>query len=324
MQHVENKKAPWTAADIPDLKGRTAIVTGASAGLGLETARRLAEHGARVVLACRNAEKAAAAAEVIRQTVPGAELPFLELDLTSLKSIHSAAARLHDDFEQIDLLVNNAGTLSRERTVTEDGFETVFATNHLGPFAFTGLTLDLLNAAPRARVVTVTSGLPAQKGTWLELDDLTYERRAYKAYPVYAQSKQANASFAFELQRQLNGTASQLISVLAHPGAAESDFAQNFGPAVALLSRPALRWAFRIIMQTVEMGALPSLRAATDPAVRGGDFYGPTGATKGYPVPNEAGEQTRDPELAARLWAESERLTGVTYRFDQLTDSVAN
>ncbi|MFE3256828.1 oxidoreductase [Nocardia sp. NPDC059229] len=318
MQHVENKKAPWTAADIPNLQGRTAIVTGASAGLGLETALRLAEHGARVVLACRNADKAAAAAETIRRTAPDADLPFVELDLTSLKSVHRAAARLHDDFGQIDLLVNNAGTLSRERTVTEDGFETTFGTNHLGPFAFTGLLLDLLHSAPQARVVTVTSGVPAQKGTWLDLDDLTYERRTYKAYPAYAQSKQANASFAFELQRQLNGTGSRLISVLAHPGAAESDFAQNFGPAVAFLSRPSLRWVFRIVMQTVEMGALPSLRAATDPGVRGGDFYGPTGSTKGYPVPNAAGERTRDPELAAQLWAESERLTGVTYRFDQL------
>ncbi|MFE3001796.1 oxidoreductase [Nocardia sp. NPDC059246] len=315
------KNIPWTTADMPDLHGRTAIVTGASGGLGLETARRLAERGARVVMACRSAEKAAAAAESIRASAPDAELPFLELDLTSLESVRKAAVRLHEDFGQIDLLVNNAGTLSRERTITDDGFETTFGTNHLGPFAFTGLVLDLLQAAPHGRVVTVTSGLPAQKGTWLDLDDLTYERRTYKAYPAYAQSKQANASFAFELQRQLNGTGSRLISVLAHPGAAESDFAQNFGPAVALLSRPTLRWVFRIVMQTVEMGALPSLRAATDPGVRGGDFYGPTGSTKGYPVPNAAGERTRDPELAAQLWAESERLTGVTYRFDLLDDA---
>ncbi|APA95403.1 oxidoreductase [Nocardia seriolae] len=308
---------PWTAADIPDLNGRTAIVTGASGGLGLETARQLAVHGARVVLACRNAEKAAAAAESIRESAPGAELPFVELDVAALASVRKAAQRIHDEFERVDLLVNNAGTLSRERTVTVDGFETTFGTNHLGPFAFTGLVLDLLRAAPHGRVVTVTSGVPAQKGTWLDIDDLAFEKRKYKGYPAYAQSKQANAVFALELQRQLNGTGSELISVLAHPGAAESDFAQNFGPAVAFLARPQLKWVFRVIMQTVEMGALPTLRAATDPGVRGGDFYGPTGTTKGYPVPNETSAETRDPELAARLWTESERLTGVTYRFGE-------
>ncbi|GAB2528522.1 oxidoreductase [Nocardia heshunensis] len=308
---------PWTAADIPNLNGHTAIVTGASGGLGLETARRLAEHGARVVMACRNVERAAAAAESIRETVPGAELPFVELDVGSLESVRKAAGRIRDDFERIDLLINNAGTLSRERGVTVDGFETTFGTNHLGPFAFTGLVLDLLQAAPHGRVVTVVSGVPAQKGTWLELDDLTFERRKYKGYPAYAQSKQANAMFALELQRRLNGTGSELISVLVHPGAAESDFAQNFGPVVTFLSRPPLNRVFRIIMQTVEMGALPTLRAATDPGVRGGDFYGPTGTTKGYPVPNDTSEQTRDPEVAAALWDESERLTGVTYRFGE-------
>ncbi|MTE11244.1 oxidoreductase [Nocardia aurantiaca] len=307
---------PWTADNIPDLHGRTAIVTGASAGLGLETARRLAEHGAQVVLACRNAEKAAAAAEVIRGSAPDAELPFVELDLASQESVRKAAVRLHDDFDRIDLLVNNAGTLNRERSVTADGFETTFATNHLGPFAFTGLVLDLLQAAPQGRVVTVSSGSPSQRGTSFELDDLFYERRKYKALAVYAQSKLANALFAFELQRRLNGTGSRLISVGVHPGAAESDFAQNLGPAVAFLSRPQIRWVFRVFMQTVEMGALPALRAATDPGVRGGEFFGPSGVSKGYPVENQAGEQARDPELAAKLWAESERLTEVTYRFE--------
>ncbi|MEC3955350.1 oxidoreductase [Nocardia sp. CDC153] len=311
-----SKTTPWTAADIPDLNGRTAIVTGANAGLGLETARRLAEHGARVVFACRNAEKAAAAAESIRETLPGAELPFVELDLASLESVRKAAVRVHDEFERIDLLVNNAGMLSRTRTFTVDGFETTFATNHLGPFAFTGLILDLLRAAPAGRVVTVTGALPAKKGLWLDLDDLGFERRKYKPFRAYPQSKQANAIFGLELQRRLNGTDTELISVIAHPGAAESDFAQNLGPAVRFLSKPSLRWIFRFAMQTVEMGALPTLRAATDPTVRGGDFFGPTGNTKGYPVHNETSVETRDPERAARLWAESERLTGVTYRFE--------
>lgn len=319
---MAGKAAPWTSADIPDLSAKTAVVTGASGGLGLETAKQLAAHGARVVLACRNAAKADAAAAEIRAAVSGAELPFLAVDLASLESVRAAAARLHDEVGQVDLLVNNAGVLNRERSVTVDGFESTFGTNHLGPFAFTGLVLDLLRAAPQGRVVTVTSGDSAQRGASLELDDLDFTRRKYKGYPVYGQSKVANALFAFELQRQLNGTESSVSSVLAHPGAAESGFAANFGPAVAFFAKPSTRWMFRFIMQTVEMGALPTLRAGTDPGVRGGEFFGPTGFTKGYPVINESSAQARDPELAARLWSESERLTGVTYRFEDVVDGV--
>ncbi|MFE3187780.1 oxidoreductase [Nocardia sp. NPDC059240] len=314
------KTVPWTADDIPDLHGRTAIVTGANAGLGFETARQLAAHGARVVLGCRNSTKAEAAVSAIRASVAGAELSFVELDLASQESVRKAATRLHDEFEQVDLLVNNAGALNRRRAVTEDGIETTFATNHLGPFTFTGQILDLLLAAPAARVVTVTSGSAKQHRNTLDLDDLFFERHKYRGLAAYEQSKLANALFAFELQRRLNGTATGLVSVAAHPGAAESDFAQNLGPAVAFLSRPPIRRVFRIFMQTVEMGALPSLRAATDPGVRGGELFGPSGVSKGHPVINKVGTQASDPALAAALWAESERLTGVTFRFDEVAD----
>ncbi|MEU1207108.1 oxidoreductase [Nocardia sp. NPDC005825] len=307
------KNTRWTAADIPDLHGRTAIVTGASAGLGLETALRLAEHGARVVLACRNAEKAGAAADLIRAQAPDAELSFVEIDLASLESVGKAAVRLHDEVDRIDLLVNNAGMLSRTRSLTEDGFETTFATNHLGAFAFTGQVLDLLRAAPAGRVVAVTTGLASKKEAVIELDDLFFERRRYKGLQAYAQSKLANVLCAFELQRRLNGTEARVMSIAAHPGAAESDFAQNLGPVARVLSRPSLRWAFRFAMQTVEMGALPILRAATDSEAGPGDLFGPTGFTKGYPVLNEPSAQALDPELAARVWEASERLTGVTY-----------
>ncbi|MFE3796311.1 SDR family NAD(P)-dependent oxidoreductase [Nocardia tengchongensis] len=307
------KKTPWTAADIPDLNGRTAIVTGASGGLGLETALQLAEHGARVVMACRSAEKAGAAADLIRAKVPTAELLFVELDLASLESVGKAAVRVHDEVERVDLLVNNAGMLSRVRSLTEDGFETTFATNHLGPFAFTGQVLDLLRAAPAGRVVAVTTGFASKKEAPIDLDDLFFERRTYKGFQAYAQSKLANVLTAFELQRRLNGTDTEVKSVAAHPGAAESDFAQNLGPVLTFLSRPSLRWVFRFAMQTVEMGALPTLRAATDPAVRPGDLFGPSGFTKGYPILNEPSAQALDPELAARVWEASERLTGVAY-----------
>ncbi|MRH90278.1 SDR family NAD(P)-dependent oxidoreductase [Nocardia sp. SYP-A9097] len=310
-----NKKTPWTAADIPDLRGRTAIVTGASAGLGLETALRLAERGAKVVLACRNVEKAAAAADVIRASVPEAELPIVRVDLSSLASVREAADQVRAEYERIDLLINNAGTLNRERSETVDGFETTFATNHLGPFAFTGLLLDRLLAAGSARVVTVSSASSGHGSTVLDLDDLGYEKRAYKGMRVYGQSKLANLLFTFELQRQLNGTAAELVALAAHPGAAHSDFVENLSPAIRMLKHPTINWATSWMLQSTEMGALPTLRAAADPSARGGEFYGPTGKIHGYPVLVEASAEANDPDLAGKLWVESERLTGVTYDF---------
>ncbi|WP_330183659.1 oxidoreductase [Nocardia sp. NBC_01503] len=311
-----NKKAPWTTADIPDLQGRTAIVTGASAGLGSETALRLAERGATVVLACRNVEKAAAAAEVIRAVVPGAELPIVRLDLSSQESVRAAAAEIRESHARIDLLINNAGTLNRERSETVDGFETTFATNHLGPFAFTGLLLDRLLAAERARVVTVSSASSGHGSTVLDLDDLGFEKRAYKGMRVYGQSKLANLMFTFELQRQLNGTGAELIALAAHPGAAHSDFVDNMSPFVRMLKHPAIDWMTSWMLQSTQMGALPTLRAAVDPGARGGEFYGPAHGLRGYPELTEGTEQSRDPELAGKLWIESEQLTGVTYNFD--------
>ncbi|UFS95097.1 oxidoreductase [Nocardia huaxiensis] len=306
---------PWTAADIPDLSGRTAVVTGASAGLGLQTARMLAERGAQVVFACRDTEKATGAVGLIRQTALDAELPVLELDLTSLESVRTAADRLHDLVGGVDLLINNAGTLNLERTLTGDGFENTFATNHLGPFAFTGLVLDLLLAAPGARIVTVSSGMAESKRSPLDLDDLAFEQRPYKATVAYAQSKLANLMFSLELQRRLNGTDIELSAVAAHPGISITEFPRNLPLAVRILAHPALRWLFTPIQQTAAMGALSTLRAAVDPTVRGGEFFGPTGKFKGYPVPLEPVAQAMDPETSAALWAASEKLTGVTFDF---------
>ncbi|GAB4582839.1 oxidoreductase [Nocardia sp. IFM 10818] len=311
-----DKKTPWTAADIPNLQGRTAIVTGASAGLGLETARMLAEHGAHVVLACRNIEKAAGVAELIRKTAPAAELAIVPLDLASQESVRTAAAKVRAEFDRIDLLINNAGMISQQRSVTEDGFETAFAVNHLGPFAFTGLVLDLLRATPGARVVTVSSGGSKDFKPTLDLDDLCYERRKYRPLQAYAASKLANLLFTFELQRRLNGTDAELESLAAHPGVARSDFADNMGPVIRFLHRPSIRWTTDWLLQPAEMGALPTLRAAVDPKARGGEFYGPSGKFRGYPELDRAGQAAHDPELAAALWAESERLTGVSYTFD--------
>lgn len=215
------------------------MVTGASAGLGAQTARQLAAHGATVVLACRSIEKGEAVAAGIRAQVPGAQLPVLRMDLASLASVREAAARLHDGFGRIDVLINNAGTLTRVRSVSVDGFETTFATNHLGHFALTGLVLDLL--APAGRVVSVSSRASGYRSTTVELADLGFEHREYKPMHVYGQSKLANLLFIFELQRQLAGAGTTLVAAAAYPGVATSDFNRNLGPTARLLSHPALR-----------------------------------------------------------------------------------
>lgn len=311
----------WTAADIPDLRGRVAVVTGASAGLGVPTARMLAEHGATVVLACRNVEKAGAVADLIRQTAPEAELPIVRLDLASQASVRGAAEEIRERFAAVDLLINNAGTANTERIHTEDGFETTFATNHLGPFALTGLLLDRLLAAPAGRVVTVSSGTAGRAK--MDIDDLFYERRRYGTMAAYGQSKLANQLFTFEFQRRLNGTAAALVAVAVQPGVAVSDFEANLGPVIRFLVNTPVKRLVDAFKQTPDMGALPSLRAAVDPTVRGGEFFGPTGRIKGYPVLNEPTATAKDPELAARLWVKSEELTGISYRLGETAGEIS-
>ncbi len=306
----------WTAAELPDLAGRTAVVTGASAGIGVPTARLLAEHGARVVLACRNMEKARAVADSIRVSAPDAELSCVRIDLASLASVRAAAAELRERFAAIDLLINNAGAAYARPGRTEDGFENTIATNHLGPFAFTGLLLDRLLAAPAGRIVTVSSNAAGWRNSELDMNDLHYERRRYRALTAYAQSKLANSLFVLELQRRLNGIDAALVAVAARPGVAVSDFDQGLGPVFRRLARSPLRFVIDPFKQSAEMGALPTLRAAVDPKVRGGEFVGPTGRRKGFPVFEVPPVAARDPGLAARLWAESERLTGVRFDFE--------
>ncbi|MFI6870493.1 oxidoreductase [Nocardia sp. NPDC050406] len=310
-------QTPWTAADIPDLRGRVAVVTGASAGIGVATAFLLADSGAHVVLACRNLDKAAGVAESIRVGAPEAELSLVRLDLASQESVRKAAAELRAEFERIDLLINNAGTVTMEPTRTEDGFETTFATNHLGHFALTGLLLDRLLAAPAGRVVSVTSRAFGKAMTAEDIDDLVHGAQRYRGLRAYAQSKLANQLFILELQRRLNGTAADLIATAANPGVAQSDFQNNLGPVIRFLSRPTFKWMSDAFKQTPEMGALPTIRAAVDPTARGGEFFGPSGRIKGYPVLDEPAAGATDPELAARLWEKSEELTGVVYRFGE-------
>ncbi|HYQ67331.1 oxidoreductase [Actinophytocola sp.] len=300
----------WSSADIPDQRGRTAVVTGANSGIGFETARMLAEHGARVVLACRSLEKAAVARDAIRATAPEAELSLVRLDLASAESVREAAATVGAELDRIDLLINNAGAAFGRLTLI-DGIDRTFVTNVLGPFAFTGLLLPRVLAASAGRVVTVSSG--SHEAGRLDLDDLAYTRGRYGRWRAYARSKLANLLFAFELQRRLAAAGERAIAVAAHPGAAATDFGRNSGGFTRIASAPPLRWLAAPLVATAAAGALPVLRAAVDPDVRGGEFYGPDGfhGIKGAPHKVRPAAVAEDTAASATLWETCEQLTGV-------------
>jgi NAD(P)-dependent dehydrogenase (short-subunit alcohol dehydrogenase family) len=306
----------WTAADIPDQTGRTAVITGANTGLGYETAAALAGRGARVVLGVRNLEKGRQAVARIAAATPGAEVELQELDLTSLESVRAAAAQLRSGHDRIDLLINNAGVMHTPKSTTKDGFELQFGTNHLGHFAFTGLVLDRLLPVAGSRVVTVSS-IGHRIRAAIHFDDLQWDRR-YSRVGAYGQSKLANLLFTYELQRRLapHGTT---IAVAAHPGGSNTELMRNLPrpitAASALLVEP--------LMQGADLGALPTLRAATDPGVLGGQYFGPDGfqEIRGYPKVVASSGQSHDVELQRRLWAVSEELTGVVYPVSSLGSS---
>jgi NAD(P)-dependent dehydrogenase (short-subunit alcohol dehydrogenase family) len=300
----------WTAADMPDQSGRVAIVTGANSGLGMVTARELARAGARVVLACRSVDKGEGAAAQIVSAVPDAKVVAAVLDLADLASVRAFAAGAPD---RIDLLINNAGLMAAPRRLTRDGFESQFATNHLGHFALTGLVLGRLLAAPAPRVVTVSSALH-RTGT-ISFDDLQGERK-YKRWGAYGQSKLANLMFCFELQRRAVAAGAALLSMAAHPGYAATNL------QAAGTDRFYERWYMaignKLFAQSAEMGALPTLYAATVPHLPGGTYVGPggRGEQRGYPKVVGAAAKAYDEQDWRRLWEVSEKLTGVHYEFD--------
>jgi NAD(P)-dependent dehydrogenase (short-subunit alcohol dehydrogenase family) len=300
----------WTAEQVPDLSGRTAVITGANSGIGYRTALVLAQHGASVVLACRSGTRAADAADRIRAAVPGADVGVEQVDLSSLASVRAAAGRLRADHQHIDLLVNNAGALRTRYVVTEDGFESTFAGNHLGPFALTGLLLDRLLATPGSRVVTVSS-IGHRRGV-IDFEDLNMTR-GYRSSTAYFQSKLANLLFTYELQRRLAGTST--IAVAAHPGNAHSGLSREMNPVARFLTSSRARFVMWWLVQGTDMGALGTLRAATDPDVRGGEYYGPPGRFQftGHPERVSSSARSYDVAVQQRLWRESERMTGVVY-----------
>jgi NAD(P)-dependent dehydrogenase (short-subunit alcohol dehydrogenase family) len=299
----------WTTADIPDQKGRVAVVTGANSGLGLAAAGALAKAGATVVLACRNTEKGEEAMESIRAGSPNAAVELESLDLASLDSIRAFAERFGKAHGGLDLLINNAGVMAPPRRQTADGFELQFGTNHLGHFALTGLLLGALDGREDARVVTVSS--TAHKFGRIRFENLQGERRYFR-WSAYGQSKLANVLFALELERRLRASGSKVKSLAAHPGYSATNL-QSAAPP--LVDRAVMVVTNRLLAQSAEMGALPELYAATRPSLDGGLFIGPDGfeEQRGHPKVVRPVKAGRDEAAAARLWSVSEELTGVSY-----------
>ncbi|MGW8730907.1 oxidoreductase [Streptomyces sp. NPDC055808] len=300
----------WSAQDIPDQSGRTAVVTGANSGIGLVTARELARRGARVVLACRSEARGKEAEERVRSEVPGARAEFRRLDLADLASVREFAAQL--PYERLDLLINNAGVMALPYGRTADGFETQFGVNHLGHFALTGLLLPRLRAAGAARVVSVSSGMHVLGN--VDLRDLNSERH-YRRWVAYGRSKSANLLFVHELARRLGAVGSDVVAAAAHPGYAATNLQTQ---AVRMEGRRRterlVELGNRIMAQPAESGALPTLFAATAPGVRPDSFTGPSVMMwRGSPARSWRAGWTVNDVAGERLWAASERLTGVTY-----------
>lgn len=298
----------WTAADIPDQTGRTVVITGANSGLGCASASMLAGAGAHVVMACRNPDKAARAADALRSTHPGARIDVSELDLASLDSVRAFAARIAGSGLTIDVLMNNAGIMAVDQGTTVDGFEMQFGVNHLGHFALTGLLLPLLVSNPAgARIVNVSS--MGHRAGRMNLDDPNAEQRRYRRWPAYFQSKLANLLFTAELHGRLSSARSSVVALAAHPGTATTEL----GKVGSSASNWVLRRAFGAALRGPEPGALSQVRAATDPSARGGDYFGPRWMVAGRPQRETPSRRARNADDARRLWELSEQLTGVQY-----------
>jgi len=302
----------WTTADIPDLHGRTAVVTGANGVLGLETSRELARKGAHVVMAVRNRDKATAARDTIAREIPDASLELVALDLGSLASVRAAATTILDAHPVIDILVNNAGVMGIPYRTTADGFEMQFGVNHLGHFALTALLLPALLRGDRGRIVSVTSS-GRVLSTAVDPDDPTMAAR-YDPWRSYGRAKLANLQFTVELDRRLSAAGAPLRALAADPGFSHTDLQANSAREHRGTSQRFFATTVGWIGTTPAKGALPELRAATDPTVRGGELYGPRFVFGGSPTRNPYISRSMTLRDLATLWSVSEQMTGI--RFD--------
>ncbi|MFC1785010.1 oxidoreductase [Candidatus Neomarinimicrobiota bacterium] len=298
------KKGKWTAENIPSQKGKVAIVTGSSSGIGLEASRVLANKGAEVIVAIRNKDKGDKAIQKIKNQYPEANVSLMLLDLADLKSIEQFANHFKQKYAKLDLLINNAGVMMPPYGKTIDGFELQFGTNHLGHFALTGQLMELIKNTPNSRIVNISSG--AHNYGNIDFNDLNWENRPYKAMRSYCDSKIANLYFTHELQNKLNKDGFNTIVSAAHPGWTATKLQRHSG-LFSFLSN--------FLAMPIEQGTLSTLRAATDGQIKSGDYYGPDGMRemRGYPVKVQSNDLSHDKEIAKKLWAVSEELTGVSY-----------
>ncbi len=303
----------WTTADMPDLSGKTAIVTGANSGLGFETSKALAGAGARVIMACRNQQKAQVALDAIRAENPSSDVQVMSLDLADQTSIHAFVKAINAQCEALHLLINNAGVMALPERRTSEGFEMQFGTNHLGHFTLTGLLFELLKTTSDARVVTLSS--LAHRFGKLRFNDLNWQH-GYSKWPAYGQSKLANLMFALELDRRIRAQNLDLRSLAAHPGFASTNL-QYAGPAMtgSKLKAQGMKIGNVLFSQSQADGALPTLYAATAENAQSGKYYGPDGFQEMWGEPAKAyiNAPARNTENAKRLWHVSEELTGVKF-----------
>lgn len=291
----------WDSSNIEDQKGRVAIVTGSSSGIGYETARVLANKNAEVIIAVRNRQKGDSAVEKIKMQNKDAIVQVMLLDLASLESVKNFAEEFKQNHTRLDLLINNAGVMIPPYSKTRDGFELQFGTNHLGHFVLTGQLIDLLKNTPDSRIVNVSSN--AHKTGKINFEDLNWENRKYKKWPSYGDSKIANIYFTLELDRRIDKNP---VVTAAHPGWTATDLQRHSGFIEFLNS---------FFAQDITMGALPTLYAAVGPNVNSGDYFGPSGflEMKGYPRKVETNKLSKDEKIAAKLWDISEELTGTKF-----------
>lgn len=303
----------WTNNDMPNLKGKVAIVTGGNSGLGFETAKALATNGTEVIIACRSIEKGVQVKEQILRTNPAGTAKVLHIDLMDLSSVNSFADSFKAHYTRLDILINNAGIMISPFALTKDGFESQMGTNHLGHFALTGHLLQLLKATPSSRVVTVSS--LAHKQWNISFDNKLCEREeSYNRFRAYARSKLANLLFAYQLQRNFDAHGMSCLSLAAHPGASHTNLGRYMEKNVFVrLFRPLIER----MLPSAESGALPQLRASVDPTVKGGQFFGPSGFMQlaGSPVVLKSSKNSYNIDDAVRLWEFSEELTGVKYKW---------
>ena len=299
---MENKK--WGVQNIPEQKDKTIIITGATSGLGKEATRVLAMKNATVIMAVRNTQKAEIVASEIRKEYANVKIDIRSLDLGSLDSISSFAKGVLEDYKNLDILINNAGVMMCPYSKTKNGFEIQMGTNHLGPFALTGLLMPLLMSTKNARIVS-TSSVAHNQGD-IDFTDINWEKRKYNTNKAYSDSKLANLYFSYELNRKIENTASRTKVITAHPGGTKTDLARHSGIFSVFMS---------LLFLPLEKGVLSTLRAATDVNAKSGDYYGPGGfmQVRGFPELVQSSKMSHNLTNAKQLWDLSEKLTGVKY-----------